>query len=143
MKGRTERTVARLIEQVRRGGDAALRRLTRRFDGARRLSIEVSAAGVTYYVTYEKRSSGGGESTGMLKFSPTSLATATADGETPEVVYCNAVEAGVSFSSGTCKCNMTGNGKVTLANLVTIFGWILLALLPYGVLRRQAVRIKK
>jgi len=44
MKGRTARTVARLIEQVRRGGDAALRRLTRRFDGARRLSIEVSAA---------------------------------------------------------------------------------------------------
>lgn len=44
MKGGTARTVARLIEQVRSGGDAALRRLTRRFDGARRLSMEVSAA---------------------------------------------------------------------------------------------------
>ena len=42
--GRTREAVARILEQVRRGGDAALRRLTRRFDGARRASIEVSAA---------------------------------------------------------------------------------------------------
>ncbi|MBI4411978.1 MAG: thrombospondin type 3 repeat-containing protein [Deltaproteobacteria bacterium] len=109
-------------------------------DGA---TIEVSAGDVTYYVTYEKRSSGGGESTGMLKFSPTSLATATADGETAEVVYCEAVEAGVTYGGSGCKCSMTGDGKVTLANLMTLFFWIVLAVLPYGLLRRQAVRIKK
>lgn len=44
MKGRTARTVERVFEQVRQDGDAALRRLTRRFDGASRLAIEVSAA---------------------------------------------------------------------------------------------------
>src|SRR5206468_1891945 len=39
-----ERRVARILERVRRGGDAALRALTRRFDGARRRRIEVTAA---------------------------------------------------------------------------------------------------
>jgi histidinol dehydrogenase len=41
---RAHKTVERVFEQVRQDGDAALRRLTRRFDGASRLAIEVSAA---------------------------------------------------------------------------------------------------
>jgi histidinol dehydrogenase len=38
-----ERAVARILKDVGRRGDAALRDLTRRFDGARRVSIEVGA----------------------------------------------------------------------------------------------------
>ena len=44
MRDGVERRVARILERVRRGGDAALRALTRRFDGARRRRIEVTAA---------------------------------------------------------------------------------------------------
>ena len=43
MSRTTERIVGEIVEQVRREGDAALRRLTRRFDGPGRASIEVSA----------------------------------------------------------------------------------------------------
>lgn len=42
MRGGVEPAVRRILEAVRREGDAALRRLTRRFDGARRRSIEVT-----------------------------------------------------------------------------------------------------
>jgi histidinol dehydrogenase len=44
MREAPDRAAARILEQVRLEGDAALRRLTRRFDGAGRASIEVSAA---------------------------------------------------------------------------------------------------
>ncbi len=42
MRRGVEPTVRRILAEVRRDGDAALRRLTRRFDGARRRSIEVT-----------------------------------------------------------------------------------------------------
>ena len=112
-------------------------------------TLERSVGAVTYYVAYEKKSSGRGESTGMLKFSPTSPSTVTADGTisatgaTGEVVYCEALEAGVTYGGGGCKCSMTDDSRVTPANLMMLFGWILLALLPYGVLRRHAVKVKK
>lgn len=44
MRGALDASVERIVEQVRLEGDRALRRLTRRFDGASRRSIEVGAA---------------------------------------------------------------------------------------------------